>query len=63
MADDRRPGRPPNPTGPSVGVCLRLPGPQYDRLCQRASAAGVSVPEQLRRDLAARPADDEDDDT
>jgi hypothetical protein len=55
MADDqRKTGRPPvDPTDPqkSVGVHLRLPSSQYDRTYQRASAAGVSVPEQLRRDL------------
>jgi hypothetical protein len=52
MADDRRTGRPPvDDSGPSVGVHLRLPAPQYDRVCERATAAGVSVPEQLRRDL------------
>lgn len=51
MADDpRRPGRPPlDPSDPSVGVYVRMPSREYDRLSQRASQAGVTVPELLRR--------------
>jgi hypothetical protein len=61
------PGRPPlDVRDPSVNVHIRLPTRQYDEAWHRAHAAGVSVPEILRRDLrraaAARP-DDEDLDT
>lgn len=63
MADDRRLGRPSvGGSSPSVGVHLRLPTPQYDRLCQRATAAGVSVPELLRRELQRTPADEDEED-
>ena len=45
-------GRPPiDPADPSVGVHVRLPSQQYDATYQRAAAAGVSVPEMIRRDL------------
>jgi len=54
--EDDRPrgkgGRPRlDPTDRSVAVSLALPGRQFDRLCQRASLARVSVPEIIRRDL------------
>jgi hypothetical protein len=54
-------GRPPlDSADPSVPVHLKLPSKQYDAAYTRASAAGVSVPEILRRDL--RRARDDDDD-
>jgi hypothetical protein len=36
----------------SVGVQVRMPAGDYDRLYARARAARVSVPELVRRDLA-----------
>jgi hypothetical protein len=40
---------------------LKLPSREYDVAYQRARAAGVSVPEILRRDLKrARPGDDDE---
>ena len=55
-------GRPPlDRTDTSVPVHLKLPSRQYDDAYRRATAARVSVPEIIRRDLQrARP--DEDDD-
>jgi len=55
MADDKKaPGRPPldstDPDG-TVGIHVRVPARQYDSLYQRAAAAGVSIPELVRRDL------------
>jgi predicted DNA binding CopG/RHH family protein len=63
MADARKPGRPPlDRTDPerSVPICLRLPSRAYDRVHDRASAAGVSVPELLRRTLRQAETDDDD---
>lgn len=49
---ERRPGRRPiDPDGCSVQVGVTLPSKQFDDLCRRARAAGVSVPEMIRRDL------------
>jgi len=48
----KRTGRPPiDEEDASVPVCVSLPGRQYDALYTRAQAAGVSVPEVIRRDL------------
>jgi len=63
--DPRTNGRPPlagRGARPSVPVCLRIPSHTYDRVYQRASAQGVSVPEILRRDLRRRAAAAQDDD-
>jgi len=67
VSDDARNtnGRPPlagRGGRPSVPVCLRIPSTTYDRVYQRAAAAGVSIPEILRRDLRRRPAAEDDDD-
>jgi hypothetical protein len=52
--EKKPPHRPPlDPQHPSTSVHLRLPAPQYDDTYHRAQSAGVSVPEQLRRDLQA----------
>lgn len=59
VADARRPpGRPPIDRltpDPSVGVYVRMPSRDYDRFCDRARAAGVSVPEIVRRELQRVP--------
>lgn len=48
----RRLGRPPiDHDDPSVSVSIRLPSRAYDDAYERARQAGVSLPEQLRRDL------------
>jgi len=48
----KRTGRPPiDDDDDSVPVCLSLPARQYDAICDRAQAAGVTVPEVIRRDL------------
>ena len=50
----RRPGRPPlDVREPSVPVCLKVSGPQYNDLTERAKRERVSVSELIRRDLAA----------
>jgi hypothetical protein len=46
----RKPGRPPlDPADRSVVVSFRMPARVYDRVCERAAAARVTVPEILRR--------------
>ena len=58
-----KPGRPPvDRTDPSVPVHVKLPSRQYDAVFVRAAAAGVSVPEIVRRDLRRASRYDEDDD-
>jgi hypothetical protein len=48
----KRTGRPPiDDDDDSVPVCLSLPARQYDAIFDRAQAAGVTVPEVIRRDL------------
>lgn len=61
----RRPGRPridrsdPSPSSmPTVQVCVRLPASQYDVISTRAAAAGLTIPEQLRRQLQTDPDDE-----
>lgn len=56
MSDDRRrPGRPPlKDDDQSVGVHVRLPGEQYDRVFEQAQRDRVSVPEVIRRSLDPR---------
>jgi hypothetical protein len=53
--EERRRGRRPlDPEDRSVPVHLRLPSRAYDVLYHRARQAGTSVPDVIRRDLAAR---------
>jgi hypothetical protein len=62
---ERPNGRPPLSRGdPSVSVHVRVPASRYDAAYARASRAGISVPEYLRRAswAALRPADDDDGD-
>jgi len=50
-----RPGRPPlDRTDPSVPICVKVPAREFDRLCDRARQARVSVPEVVRRELSRR---------
>jgi hypothetical protein len=59
---DVKKGRPPlDRTDASVQVTLKMPSRQYDDAYQRASAARVSVPEILRRDLRRASEQDDDD--
>jgi hypothetical protein len=59
----RREGRPPlDRSDPSVSVHVRVPTRQYDAVYERAQAARVSVPEFIRRAVAARTSSDEDED-
>lgn len=47
-------GRPPlNRNDPSVPICVKVPSRDYDRLCDRARQARVTVPEVVRRSLHA----------
>jgi hypothetical protein len=61
MSDDtkqaRRPGRPPIDASDraTVNLHVRLPARQYDAVCQRATAARVSVPEFVRRAVRREP--------
>ena len=49
----RPPGRPPlDQWDASVKVSISLPSKQFDDICERARADGISVPEQIRRDMA-----------
>jgi hypothetical protein len=45
-----------------VSIHVRVQTTQYDDLSQRAHGARLSVPEYLRRQVAARPDDEDDDD-
>jgi hypothetical protein len=55
----RKPGRPPlDPNDPSVRVCFRLPGRQYDDLYHRAQRERTDVGTIIRRRLR-----DDDSDT
>ena len=59
----QKPGRPPlDSTSPSVPVHVKLPSREYDAAFLRAAAAGVSVPEILRRDMRRAASHDEDED-
>jgi hypothetical protein len=50
----RSPGHPPlDDTDPSVDVHVTMPGKQYDDTYGRATAARISVPEQIRLDMQA----------
>jgi hypothetical protein len=56
MSEPRRPGRPPlDGKGRSVPVCIKMPARQYDDLYERAQRDRVSIPEMIRRKLAADP--------
>lgn len=51
----RRVGRPPiDITDDSVAVGVTLPSKQFEALCEQARAAGVSVPEIIRRELKSK---------
>lgn len=58
----RRPGRPALDAAdtPSVSVHVRIPARQYDAVYQAASSSRVSVPELIRRRVAAQAHDDDD---
>jgi hypothetical protein len=64
MAERRPPGRPPLQRGaPSVGLNIRLPAAQYDRLYQQAQAARVdNLSAFIRQRLEAGDDDDSDED-
>jgi len=48
----RAPGHPPlDDDDESVPVHVKMPSKQYDDAYKRATAARVSVPEQIRRDM------------
>jgi len=54
MCDPRRRGRPAlDASTPSVRVCLTVTAKQYDQFYQRARDERTSVPEAIRRSLAA----------
>jgi hypothetical protein len=56
MSVPRRPGRPPlDAKDRSVPVCIKMPARQYDQLYERAQRERVSVPDFIRRKLAADP--------
>jgi len=55
----RKPGRPPlAPNDPSVPVCFKIPGRQYDDLYRRAQQERTSIGAVIRRSLQR---DDDDD--
>jgi hypothetical protein len=55
----RRPGRPPlDEQCRSVPVCIKMPSRQYDELYERAQRDRVSIPEMIRRRIAAGDDDD-----
>lgn len=53
-----KPGRKPlDATDRSVTLTIRIPGRQFDRLCQDAKREAVSVPELVRRELVRKQKD------
>ena len=55
----KKPGRKPlDPRDPSVPVCFKIPGRQYDALYQRAQEQRTSIGAVIRRSLRR---DDDDD--
>ena len=58
----KKPGRKPlDPRDPSVPVCFKIPGRQYDALYQRAQQQGTSISDVIRDRLRRRGAADDDD--
>jgi hypothetical protein len=51
-SDPKKTGRPPlDPNDPSVRVCFRMPGQQYDALYRRAQQQRTTVGTVIRRSL------------